>query len=186
MKTVTVIILLLFTFFTCAAPELSSELKVIEKNNSMNWLTGRTREREYGKFIEHLKFKESSGIWTMVNGNGCIGLYQFSQATLRFLGYKITPAEFKKDPGIFPPELQEKVLKTLISANEIQLQGYMAFIGKTIGGILITRSGMLAGAHLGGVMGVEMYLSSGGNVNFADSYGTSIRDYLKEFQGYDI
>jgi hypothetical protein len=186
MKTAIILIMLLFTFFTCAAPELSSELKKVEKQNSMNWLIERTRDREFVRFIEHLRFKESSGDWTRVNEKGCIGWFQFSETTMKFLGQRITTKAFMQDPGIFPPEDQVKLLKVLLKSNSIQLQDYMAFIGKTINGVTITKAGILAGAHLGGAMGVEMYLSSGGNINFCDAFNTKISDYFREFQGYDI
>lgn len=183
----TSLIILIFVFFSAAAPELSSEQKQEYRDNILSGIKRLAQETEFNRFIEFLGYKESSGTWERINTEGCIGMFQFSPGTLTSMGYGyITLEAFKQDPGIFPPELQLKLLKTLISINEIQLGSYMQFIGKTINGIVITRAGILAGAHLGGVMGVKMYLSSQGRINGKDIFGTSIEKYIKEFQGYNI
>ena len=59
------------------------------------------------------------------------------------------------------------------------------FVGKKIGGVKVTESGILAAAHLAGAGSVKKYLRSYGANNFADGYGTTVRYYLKRFSGYD-
>ena len=59
------------------------------------------------------------------------------------------------------------------------------FVGKHIGGVLITESGILAAAHLAGPGSVKKFLRSYGAIGFTDAYGTSIRNYMKRFSGYD-
>jgi len=53
-------------------------------------------------------------------------------------------------------------------------------------GIKVTESGILAAAHLAGPGNVKRYLRSGGTFAFADAYGTTIKDYMKKFSGYDL
>jgi hypothetical protein len=59
------------------------------------------------------------------------------------------------------------------------------YAGQKIKGIEITPSGMIAGAHLGGIGGLKNFLTSGGDNNPADANGTKIGDYVKMFAGYD-
>lgn len=180
-------LMLTLIFFTCAAPALNKEHRDLWINRGIVFVKQQAYNRELKRFVFHLRTKESSGNWTAINDIGCMGFYQFSHETLTFLGYGyITPERFKADPCIFPPELQEKVLDALIKSNEIQLAELSDYIGKVINGIRITRAGLLAGAHLGGVMGVKLYLLSNGKVNRMDLYKTTIQDYIREFQMYNI
>ena len=59
------------------------------------------------------------------------------------------------------------------------------FEGKTINGVKITESGILAAAHLAGPGSVKKFLRSYGNDTFSDAFGSSIRSYMKKFSGYD-
>ena len=60
------------------------------------------------------------------------------------------------------------------------------YLGKKINGITITKSGLLAGAHLKGAGCVINYLKSEGKNNACDAFGTSVETYLKKFAGYDV
>ncbi len=59
------------------------------------------------------------------------------------------------------------------------------YVGRNIGGVKITESGILAAAHLAGAGNVKKYLRSGGAIAFSDAFGTSIKHYLRKFSGYD-
>jgi hypothetical protein len=184
-------LLFLFLFsvmiYNCAAPALTREQKKDQRAELLFSIERQRYDKEFSRFIDRLKQKESGDDWTRINQIGCIGSFQFTQETLRFLGYAgITPERFKQDPGIFPYQEQLRALKALIRTNEQQLGKYMGFIGKTVNGTMITRAGIIAGAHLGGIVGVMMYLSSGGHINNKDINSTSIQDYIREFQGYNI
>jgi hypothetical protein len=50
--------------------------------------------------------------------------------------------------------------------------------------MLITESGILAAAHLGGQGSVKRYFKNG--KVFRDGNGTKITSYMKTFSGYDI
>ena len=179
--------MLLLTCFILIAPNLSvNDIKSF--NTRLIAELERVRyEKEFNLFASHLGYKESSNNWKIVNSIGCIGAFQFSKATLKHLGYAhITPTSFKANPDIFPPELQVKVLKQLIKANERLLQYHMEYIGKDIKGIEVTKAGILAAAHLGGAGSIKLYLESNGSINKRDIYGTKISMYLKEFALYDL
>lgn len=141
--------------------------------------------KEFTRFANHLKQKESSGDWTITNKIGCMGWFQFQVTTLEKLGfYGITVAKFKANPEIFPPALQEAAFTALVRSNKIALKQYESYIGETIKGVLITSSGLLAAIHLGGIVGIQRFFSSDDNPT--DKNGTSIKDYLAEFAGYTI
>jgi hypothetical protein len=50
---------------------------------------------------------------------------------------------------------------------------------------LVTESGILAAAHLGGAGSVKRYFKNNGEKYIKDAYGTSIRSYMEAFGGYD-
>ena len=143
-------------------------------------------EREINLYACHLGWYESRMNWKAINKYGYMGTWQHGRAILKDFGLDIRPGDFKKDPTIFPPELQYKVLMAQIKMQLVQLQRYDAYIGHTIGGITITRSGLLAGCHLGGLGAVKIFLKSNGTVDRRDCNGTRISDYMREFALYDL
>ena len=136
---------------------------------------------EFIGFREAVGFKESRSRYHVVNKFGYMGKYQFGKSTLRRL--KIYNVEnFLKNP-----EQQEKAFKALCSLNKHILRRDIKWsVGKKINGIVITESGILAAAHLGGAGNVKKYLRSNGGVNFNDAFGTSIQNYMKKFSGFDV
>lgn len=140
---------------------------------------------QFRLFVEHLGLIESSNRWQVVNDIGCMGKYQFTQATLELLGYhNITPERFRADPSVFPEVMQERALKDLIAHNLHYLSKFTQYIGRVVNGVRITRAGLIAASHLGGVGGVQRFLTSGHNAT--DLNGTSVQKYLKEFQEYNV
>lgn len=131
-------------------------------------------------FKEALAFKESRGDYKSVNTYGYMGKYQFGRGTLELIGIYNT-SEFLNNP-----ELQEKAFIANTMRNKWVLRREIKkFVGKRIDGVLVTESGILAAAHLAGPGSVKKYLRSYGAVGFADAYGTTIRNYMKKFSGYD-
>ncbi|QBA64389.1 hypothetical protein [Muriicola soli] len=132
-------------------------------------------------FKEALAFKESQGNYFTINTLGYLGKYQFGIGTLQLMGvYNAT--QFLNDPT-----LQEEVFRTNLSRNKwILRRDIRRFVGKTIRGIEISESGILAAAHLAGPGNVKKFLRSYGQLDVADAYGTSISNYLKKFSGYDV
>jgi hypothetical protein len=148
-------------------------------------------EVEYGLefecFINHLGLKESNNNWKIVSTSNCIGEWQFSYSTLEYLGYgHITPERFRDDPNIFPRYLQKQVLRTLMDINIGSLVPYEKYIGTSINHIKITKAGLLAGLHLGGIVSVKNFLTSHGVIDPKDLYGTKTSDYIREFGIYNL
>jgi len=138
--------------------------------------TGKT----FAGFKQALAFKESQGKYHKVNSLGYMGKYQFAQSTLQSVGVYDSLAFIKN------PKLQERAFRALLAQNKWELRGIIKkFDGKEFNGILITESGILAAAHLGGAGSVKKFFRSGGNRVIKDAYGTSIIMYLKKFSGYD-
>ena len=138
-------------------------------------------EKDFVGFKEALAFKESQGKYTVVNTFGYLGKYQFGKTTL--LRFKI----YNTKAFLNNPELQEKAFKALCKVNKwILRKDIQRCVGKTINGITISTSGILAAAHLSGARNVKKFLRSNGTLNFSDAYGSSIESYLKKFGGYDV
>ena len=135
----------------------------------------------YIGFKEALAFKESQGNYFIINTLGYLGKYQFGIGTLQLMGVN-NASRFLNDPV-----LQEQVFHTNIARNKwILRRDIERFVGKNIGGVEITESGMLAAAHLAGAGNVKKYLRSWGSYDVSDCYGTNIANYMKKFSGYDI
>lgn len=136
--------------------------------------------KTYIGFKEALGFKESQGNYSTVNTFGYLGKYQFGKETLKLIGI-YNPILFLNNA-----ELQEKAFLANAERNKwILRKDIKRFVGKTINGVVITESGILAAAHLAGPGNVKKYLRSYGANSFSDAFGTSITYYMKKFSGYD-
>ena len=137
-----------------------------------------------GKFFigykEAIAFRESQGKYHRVNSLGYMGKYQFGKETLKTIGIHDSAAFIES------PKMQEKAFTALLSKNKWKLRKEIElFDGKIIGGVRITESGILAAAHLGGARSVKRFLYSNGKRKCKDSYGTSVKCYLRQFGGYE-
>ena len=137
-------------------------------------------QQQLDSFLNAIGFRESSNRYDIVNRWGYMGKYQFGRSTLKGLGFAVTRKEFLSNP-----QLQEEAMMALLLHNKEKLQKYIdIFDGQTINGMLITESGILAAAHLGGQGSVKRYFKNG--KVFKDGYGTKITSYMEKFSGYDI
>ena len=131
-------------------------------------------------FLDDIGFRESSNRYDVVNQYGYMGKYQFGIKTLESLGINTTKKEF-----LSSPDLQEEAMITLLKSNQHNLRRQIKkYDGKLVNGILVTESGLLAAAHLGGPGSVKKWLRSG--EDFKDGNGTKITSYIKTFNGYDL
>ncbi len=136
--------------------------------------------KTYLGFKEALGFKESRGNYYTINDFGYLGKYQFSASTLSMMGIK------NADNFLYDTRQQEEAFLAYTSLNKWVLRkDIKRYSGKTIGGVKVTESGILAAAHLAGAGNVKKFLRSAGEDGFQDANGTSIRYYLKKFSGYD-
>ena len=137
-------------------------------------------EEELQNFLDALGFRESGNRYHITNKWGYMGKYQFGRSTLKGLGFKVTKEEFLNNP-----QLQEEAMMALLLHNKEKLQKYIdIFDGQTVNGMLITESGILAAAHLGGQGSVKRYFKHG--KVFRDGNGTKITSYMNKFSGYEI
>jgi hypothetical protein len=131
-------------------------------------------------FKQALSAKESLGSYDRINDFGYLGKYQFGKSTLRNIGI------YNFENFLINPILQEMAFETLLSINKWELRKEIdEYSGKLVCKVLITESGLLAAAHLGGASSVKKFLRSNGTNSFNDGFGTSIKTYLNRFSGYD-
>lgn len=131
-------------------------------------------------YLDAVGFRESSNNYMAVNRFGYLGRYQFSRTVLRNLGYSKSYDYFLKNPYI-----QDEMMLELLRHN-IQVMGnYLDdFSGTIIDDVIITKSGILAAAHLIGPTRTKIYLDYG--LDYSDGNGTPTSSYIKEFSGYHI
>tara|TARA_R100000742_G_C4277702_1_gene99805 strand:+ start:444 stop:950 length:507 start_codon:yes stop_codon:yes gene_type:complete len=135
---------------------------------------------DYQKFTHAIGNRESSNDYTVVNKFGYMGKYQFGKSTLRTLKIKVT-----KEAFLNSPDLQEYAMKQNLIYNKNKLQKYIdKYEGQIVNGILITESGILAAAHLGGPGSIKKFFRSGKVMQ--DGNGVKITSYLKLFGGYKL
>lgn len=135
---------------------------------------------ELDSFLDAIGHYESRNNYKAVNSLGYLGKYQFGKKTLKGLGYDVSKNQFLNSPTI-----QEQAMMDLLSHNRYILRNYIEYWdGKTIGGKVVTESGILAAAHLAGPSNVKRYFKYG--KDFSDAYGTKLTKYLHTFSGYDI
>ena len=138
------------------------------------------KDRE--KFLEDIGHSESRNDYSKVNKYGFLGRYQFSRATLKLLGIKVTKKEYLENP-----QLQEDAMFLLLIANKKNLRKEIKKYSDTkIKGITVSESGILAAAHLVGSGKVKKWLKSNGKKTKKDALGTSIESYMKRFGGYNL
>ncbi len=157
----------------------------------------------YQEYLDALGQRESGKDYQAVNQYGFLGKYQMGEAALIDAGYyqkdgtKINDFSGawtgknginSKEDFLNNPQAQEDAIRSYnqrqwqtIRANDLDL-----YVGLTIGGVEITESGLLAGAHLLGVGNLKRFLESNGQFVPKDGNNVPITDYIKRFNGYDI
>jgi len=131
-------------------------------------------------FLNDLGHQESGNRYNIVNRYGYMGRYQFGKSTLKTLKIRVSRSVFLKDTV-----LQEQAMFALLKHNKKRLQKLInKFDGKTVHGVLVTESGLLAAAHLGGQGSVKKWFRSG-RVR-RDGNGVKITTYMKKFGGYTL
>ena len=132
------------------------------------------------QFLDAIGQRESSNRYDVVNSYGYMGKYQFGSKTLKGLGYKVSKEEFLNNP-----ELQEQAMLDLLKHNKKKLKRFIdKYEGKTVHGIYITESGILAAAHLAGQGNVRKFFRKG--YGFKDGFGTKMTSYMSQFGGYNL
>tara|TARA_R100001079_G_C4436216_1_gene146549 strand:+ start:345 stop:938 length:594 start_codon:yes stop_codon:yes gene_type:complete len=136
--------------------------------------------KNHNAFLEAMGKRESSNNYRAVNRFGYMGKYQFGKSTLKTLKIKVSKEEFLNNP-----DLQEEAMHKLLLYNQKKLKKYIEkYDGKIVHGILVTESGLLAAAHLGGPGSVRKWFRTG--TVRKDGNGVKITSYMKNFSGYSL
>lgn len=158
-------------------------------------------KKKYQEFKEAIGRRESNGRYNIENSLGFLGKYQFGMARLSELTFRNAPLTIRIAPGLdhssfrwnngFSKDLfltsgiiQEAVADRHFKDLAMKCNSrFKEYLGKTINGTYIDLSGLVAGSHLGGIGNVDKFIHG---VNNKDAYGTSVRDYIQSFAGYDM
>ncbi len=170
--------ILLFILFIVPAqnpnPSPIPQLKIKEVKEEVIEVKG------MNEFLYAMGHQESGNRYFVVNRFGYMGKYQFGKSTLKTLKIKVT-----KEAFLNSPDLQEYAMQQLLKYNKKKLQKYIdKFEGCLVNDILITESGLLAAAHLGGAGSVRKWFRNG-KVR-KDGNGVKITTYMQRFSGYTL
>lgn len=180
-----------FLFFGFSSTDVTPEFEILTSNLPETYSVSTHEKpsakinvpklgRGYNAFKEAIGFKESRGNYYVVNQFGYMGKYQFGKSTLSMIGI------YDTEEFLNSPEMQEAAFYANTARNKWALRNYIKkYEGKTINGVKITESGILAAAHLGGVGSVKKYLRSGGTNYFSDAFGSTVSHYLYRFRDYN-
>jgi len=138
-------------------------------------------------FRNSMRMSESSGqenvMRTNQDGRSYAGLVQMGPERLedynRETGANLTPEQYRN-----LNEQDQRAIEDWHFRNinqQITNSEMSDYVGRNIGGIDITREGIVAMAHLGGVDGARRFLESGGQYNPSDELGTRLSDYASRF-----
>jgi len=139
---------------------------------------------DFGPIQQSLSATESSNnpaaFRTNQDGREFGGRLQFGAARLKDYaqatgGSAISPRDFAALPADEQARIEAWHLSDINA--RIDREGLDQYIGQEVGGVPITREGIIAMAHLGGFSGAANTLRSGGRSNPSDELGTSLLNY---------
>ena len=142
----------------------------------------RSEPTELEKFLDHMAERESDNTPHVVNRFGMMGKYQFAPSTVKILGFNVTRNQFLTNP-----ELQDSVMVAYLRSNNKELNSLITkYENKVVKGVRVTRSGVLAAAHLAGSANVKLFFQNADWNGRTDANGTSIREYMQTFSIYNL
>ncbi len=159
-------------------------------------------------FYDALALRESGGNAGVENTFGYLGLYQMGEPAMMDAAWydEVAPNETSRNDWIglwlsraqangvtskagylARPNAQDIAVRQYHDrvAGYISALGLLSYVGDTVNGIEITKSGLLAACHLLGCGTVRDYLQAPGSGTPADAYGTTIEEYLSLFANYE-
>lgn len=134
-------------------------------------------------FLHRMAQVESDNNPRATNRFGMLGKYQFHPSTIRSLGVYVSREEFLSNEV-----LQDSVMIRYMKDNAVELRPIIRkFSGTIYNGIPITKSGIVASAHLTGTMGVlAFFYPEKYSHRTHDANGTSIEMYMRQFENYNL
>ncbi len=162
--------------------------------NPENLLENPEDQSGYEAFLYELGRHESGNVYSKVNTYGYLGRFQMGNLALQDVGLMDSNGNwtayanqkyqiYSDDDFLNSKEAQDDAIKELLKRNwrTLKLKGAEEHIGEYARGIPITKSGLLAAAHLVGATGAtDIFL----NQERTDRYGTSMYTYLSDMAGY--
>lgn len=137
------------------------------------------------KFMNNIGKVEGLGNYATVGGfkQKYLGLYQFHLKTLQTLGITTTAPEFLNNPT-----LQDSAMILYMKDNANDLKQIIKKYNNTyVNGIFITKSGILAGAHLVGSAGVmAFFYPEKFSYRTTDGNGVHVSVYMTKFANYNL
>ena len=154
-------------------------------------------------FLHDLAVRESGLKPNAVNPYGYIGLFQMGEAALQDAGYYRGDLTRRNDwTGAWTRRDGVSSLADFLARPDAQVQAIVAYhnglvaqirrsgldgaIGSTIGGVEVTMSGLVAGAHLVGLGNLQSFINSTGSTLPRDGNGVPITTYMAELGGCAI
>jgi len=154
------------------------------------------------EFFEVLGQSESRGNYKAVNSIGYIGKYQMGESALVDASYYKPKKNYNnKWDGEFPgkdnvyikedflnnPQAQENAIRIYMKRQWGYIKNIAEkHVGQTYNGVKMTRSGMLAAAHLVGNGALRSYLQNEGKIVPQDKNGVTAENYIKKFNDFDV
>jgi len=150
-------------------------------------------EKDYKAFCLAVRKRESGNNYKIVNTLGYLGAYQFGMARLCDLGYTVRSYgstgydnddfrwkfQYSTKAFLGNPKLQDFIFRKHVVNLIKQIE--KGFKDSTIE--RYTMSGMIMGAHLGGIGGIQKFVLG---QDTSDAYGTGVSEYVKRFKGYSL
>jgi hypothetical protein len=154
-------------------------------------------------FLQALARRESGGNAAVMNQYGFVGLFQMGEAALIDAGFYRPDGTGRNDwqgtwtgaggvTSLAQFRASPAAQVTAITAYHQRVWGYIqglglaSYEGQTIGGVPMTRSGMIAAAHLVGAGNLRRFLQSNGREVPRDGNRTPLTEYASRFGGYQL
>jgi integrating conjugative element protein (TIGR03758 family) len=154
-------------------------------------------------FLHDLGARESRLDPNARNPYGYIGLFQMGEAALQDAGYYRGDATRANDwSGSWTGSGGINSLADFYARPDTQVQAIVAYhnrllaqirqfgldrsIGSTVGGVPVTLSGLVAGAHLVGIGNLQTFINSSGSTLPRDGNGVAITTYMAQLGGCDV
>lgn len=157
--------------------------ETIQEEEPLVYVTDPPKRDAKTDFIAYKRavaYKESTNTYDTINSLGYVGRYQFGSMACEDIG--VTKKRLLQS-GL----LQDKAFLYLLKLNKYRLRHYIPkYNNCIIKGILVTESGILAGAHLVGHGNVKKWLRSRGRENPKDANGMGVEEYIRDFSGFNM
>ena len=160
----------------------------------------------YSQFFAAIRMQESSNDYSEVNFDDYLGAYQFGEEALIDLGFVNADANPRDNnySGGFTGKLGINSITGFLDSIPAQdaaaaewwsvLWNYIRsfdlefYDQQTLNGVTLTKSGMIAGAHLVGIGNLKTYIESGGTMIPQDGNTppVPITQYITQFADHDM